>query len=723
MNKGIRITIAALLTTASAIALADDVTAQPATLLPKLTVTDTAESDYVAPNATTGTKTDTPLMETPLAIQVIPQQVLQDQKASTLDQVLSNVSGVRSRSGGMNWESTFLRGFSTLTTFHNGFRIDDLFGFGQRTLTNVESIEVLKGPAAILYGRVEPGGIVNLVTKQPLATPYYSIEQQVGSWNQYLTSIDATGPMSSDRTLRYRVNASYQNNGFWRDGVQDNKLFIAPAFAWDINPRTQLNLEAEYTHAPDMGFDSGQGAPYDPTTAAIIWLPRKQNLVKYQHLVSDSLLVGVNWSHQFNDHWSIKHQVDRFEFRQLPGSRWYYMNGFSPGPEGAWTADRGGSGGDGHWTTTATILDLTGHFHTGRLEHTLLVGADYYRYGIAANFQAATTSDSTDAFNPAPIVGLPMDPAVASMQNSTTNNTGVYLQDQIRLPHGVHLLAGWRWQQVDRVGSFVDATGANTPDPHQSDRATTPRYGVLWQASDQLSLYANYARNFGANNGRDWQDQPLPPESARQKEVGAKGQFLDGRLSSSLALFELTKTDVAVCDQVHDPSCLSYIQMTVGEIRSRGTEFDIQGEVRSGWNVIATYTNTDIVVTRSTSPPGGTYVQGNRMPNVPRSMASLWSTYEVKGAGLRGLKFGGGINGYGSATDSTNAFTVPGYAVINAMVAYEIKAGKTHATAQLNANNLFDKHYYTDFGYDGVNGVYWQYGAPRSVRASLKVDF
>ena len=157
------------------------------------------EQSYTVPVASTGTKTDTPIMETPLNIQVVPQQVLQDQNATTLEQALKNVSGVKSSSNYGLQEYIYLRGFLTTTTFRNGFRIDDSLGNGLRSMTNVDSVEVLKGPAAFLYGRVEPGGVVNLVTKQPQATPYYSLEQQVGSWDHYLTNLDATGPVNQDK--------------------------------------------------------------------------------------------------------------------------------------------------------------------------------------------------------------------------------------------------------------------------------------------------------------------------------------------------------------------------------------------------------------------------------------------------------------------------------------------------------------------------------------------
>jgi len=163
---------------------------KPTQELQRVEIFGQAAKPYTVKDASTGTKTDTPIMQTPLSIQTVPQQVLQDQNATILDQALTNVSGVKSSNGTGLQESIYLRGFMTTTTFRNGFRIDDSLGNGLRTLTNVNSIEVLKGPAAILYGRVEPGGVVNLVTEQPQIAPYYLLEQQIGSWNHYLTNLD-----------------------------------------------------------------------------------------------------------------------------------------------------------------------------------------------------------------------------------------------------------------------------------------------------------------------------------------------------------------------------------------------------------------------------------------------------------------------------------------------------------------------------------------------------
>ena len=702
-------------------AYADELASNSATPLPKMTVTVFGDREYAATNASAGTKTDTPLMETPLAIQVIPQQVLQDQKVTTLDQALGNVSGVRSKNLGGAQENIYLRGFLSTTTFRNGFRIDDDYGFGLRSMTNVDSVEVLKGPGAILYGRVEPGGIVNVITKQPQATPQYSIEQQVGSWDRYQTALGATGAVNDATTVLYRFDASYERMHSWRESVQSEKLFIAPSVRWDISPRTQVNVEAEYTYNP-MVWDSGQVVPVDPSTGAIVWLPRTQNLTASKPARGDTTFVGINWSHAFNDHWTVRHQINRHEFRQFPDP-YFWVLAFNQ-TDGTWTVDRALQNTDGRWTTTATVLDLTGKFDTASLRHTLLLGADYYHRAKSLFAQNSSVASTTSAFDPTPPVAE-FDPAAAYSQDATTNNLGVYVQDQINLPHAVSVLAGFRYQRVTQNSGFTDSTGTRTPDTPQSDSATTPRVGLLWRPREQLSLYGNYAENFGANNGlynADWLGNPLTAQSARQYEIGAKGQLDGGRLTASIALFELTKRNVPAADIQHigqTPFCTPGCSVAVGEIRSRGPEIDLQGEVLPGWNIVAAYTYTDIVVTKST--PGSEYTLGNRMANVPKSMASLWNTYEFRGGRFGGWKVGGGVTAYSSATDPTNTIPTPGYAVVNAMASFEFETGGKRVTGQLNLNNLLNRTYYTDLAASYGVG-YLQYGAPRSALVSLSVE-
>jgi iron complex outermembrane receptor protein len=295
-------------------------TAEPpsTTELPKLTVKEAVEGDYVVSNASTGTQTDTPILETPLDIQVVPQQVLLDQQVTRIDGALRNVSGIAFAAGGdtsfgNSFDAVVLRGFQTDSHLRNGVRIDSVGGdtelFTQQ-LANVESVEVLKGPAAILYGAVEPGGVVNIVTKQPQATGAYTIGQQFGSYDLYRTTVGATGPLNSEHTLLYRIDGSYDTGnsivdlGFHRD------LFVAPSLKLLVGELVEVNLEYEHKDASFNGnyaifpltqVLSGQFLPLfnDPSL----------NFGERSTMREQTDLGGLLWSYQFAPNWAIKQQL------------------------------------------------------------------------------------------------------------------------------------------------------------------------------------------------------------------------------------------------------------------------------------------------------------------------------------------------------------------------------------------------------------------------------
>jgi iron complex outermembrane receptor protein len=399
------------------------------TTLPKVTVeadpenpyddptwqTNPYNTDYVLPKATAGTKTNTPVMETPLNVQVISKQVLKDQQVISLDKALRNISGVTTTSatgGGLD-QKLFLRGFETTSLFRNGFRMDggpNAFHNGQQ-FANVENVEVLKGPAAILYGRVEPGGMVNITTKQPLATPYYALNQQFGSYNLYRTSIDATGPLTKDDTLLYRVNASFQSNNSFRDLVSNEDVFFAPILKWNISPRTQATLEMEYQH--ELSSIDQQILPFDENTKQFKDIPHSRNLLERNPLETDNIFVGFNCSHQFNDDWSIKHQVS-FKRRDINSGNLLFPDSFARGQVNRYAFTEHVAN-----DTIATILDLTGHFKTWGLEHTLLFGGDYYRFDFFQDV-ANSTGDfsSINILNPVhPGTSVNIDPTTRTLAN------------------------------------------------------------------------------------------------------------------------------------------------------------------------------------------------------------------------------------------------------------------------------------------------------------------
>lgn len=229
----------------------------------KYDATDPYDKHYAAPNSSFATKTDTPIMETPLNIQVLPKAVLDDQQAIKMDQALKYVSGVTTgqAAGGLTDQPT-IRGFFNYNLFRNGFRIDASGPEGTRNMANVQSIEVLKGPAAMLYGRVEPGGMVNIVTKKPLESDYYSVQQQFGSFDLYRTSIDATGPIADNKNLLYRMNLDYENSGSFRENVDYDKVFVAPVLQWNISAQTTYRDFAVDQYSGDILniYDRGTGS-------------------------------------------------------------------------------------------------------------------------------------------------------------------------------------------------------------------------------------------------------------------------------------------------------------------------------------------------------------------------------------------------------------------------------------------------------------------------------
>jgi iron complex outermembrane receptor protein len=597
--------------------------------------------------------------------------------------------------------------------------LDDANGTGIANLANVDSVEVLKGPAAILYGRVEPGGVVNLVTKQPQVTPGYSLEQSIGSYNHYVTDFDATGPVNEDKTLLYRLIATYDKSGSWRSGptLQDDlftrKFFVAPTLQWKLGPQTQVTLEAEYNHN-NVPYDVGQMNPFDSGTSQYVMTPRKLALITGETKL-DTTFIGLNWSHQFSSDWSIRQQFvhDKGKF-DMPDFITFDFSGANLFTQSGstWTVDRGLYPLSGYQTSDAVITDVTGHLDTAGLKHTVLVGADYYRLKNLFLTGGSSTFVTTDIFNPVPVTGLTLDPALSNAYAGDVRSYGAYLQDQVKLPHDVQVLGGLRYQKVTRSGSATYGAGTSPiPDDAQDDHAVTPRLGVLWQARQNLSLYADYAENFGANNGRDVNGSPLKPQSAQQYEIGAKTATKDNKLTSSLALFNLTKQNVATADPLN-----SGYNIAIGEVRSRGIEFDVQGELAPGWEAIATYTYTDIVITKSNNGD-----QGLRMANVPRNMASFSNTYKLPQESLRGWKIGGGVFWRDSAPDASNTLTTPGRAIFNAMTAYESKAGSHKTTFQLNIENLFNKRYAIDRQEFG-NGEIYTPGTPRTVTASFKLE-
>jgi len=722
-------TLAALLLNCAALAQTQgekdkDSTAQPpvgeVTALPEMTVAapPVDEKAYTVPNATTATKTDTPIMETPVSIQVIPQQVLKDQQTTRLDQAVKNVSGVYSSSlfQGQSGDEFVIRGFrNNNIVYRDGFRLDNT-NLGKTDLANVERIEILKGPASILYGRIEPGGLINYVTKKPLSTPYYSLQQQFGSFNSYRTTFDVTGPLLANNTLNYRLNFAYENSNSFRQFVGVERYFIAPVLEWNITPRTQVRLELDHLHndtTPDnIGLIALGNRPAP--------IPKERNLgepTDFQNAVQD--IVGLSFSHALHAQWQLNGRFNAEITESEDGGAFGdifsdddLIDGHILPRQGqgliglAETSDR---------FTYALGLDLTGKFTTGPLAHTLLLGGDYYHKtddSVCCNIRGFNI-DNIDIFAPVHGVRLdPVDTSFASPSHSLTKWYGFYLQDQIELPYHVFLLAGFSYDNADESSDSPFGSG------NSSDDQASPRGGLLWRPLPWLSLYGSYVENFGAGNGSlfDRNGNPLPPETAQQWELGAKTEFFDGRLGGSFAYFDLTKQNIAATDPLDPENPLRAIP--IGEANSHGVELDVAGELSPGWNFLANYAYTEATITKDNFFGS----EGRRLANVPQNGGRLWSTYRVQAGAFRGLTLGGGVTARDQRQgNNTNDFQLPSYATVELMAGYQFTMGVSRVTLQLNVDNLLDEDFFessADFGRARIRP-----GAPRSFFGLMKAEF
>ena len=366
---------------------------------------------YAVDSAFTATKTDTPLMETPMAVQVVPKQVLQDQRVNRLQDALQNVSGVRSNNNDVEGYVYKLRGFNSLNVFRNGLTLAGGIGSnpGIHETANLERVEVLKGPASVLFGRAEPGGLINLATKRPLATPYYKLEQEFGSYSHYRTVWDATGPLNQSGTVGYRLSGAYQDYGSFRDFQGGRRVFLAPVLAFKPTDRTDLVIDLQYLRndaQSDTTFPALGNRP------APIPHHRSFQEANDPRDWTGNFNLGYDLTHRFNQNWSI---TSRFLFSKGSLKK---LNVFATALDDATgVLDRTTQFQKLMSTTYATNLDLKGKFEALGLKHRVLVGLDYLHDTTDYNYAEGSTNFPINIFNP--VYGSIPDSAYDEGSNGT----------------------------------------------------------------------------------------------------------------------------------------------------------------------------------------------------------------------------------------------------------------------------------------------------------------
>ncbi|WP_295531892.1 TonB-dependent siderophore receptor [Novosphingobium sp. Chol11] len=657
-------------------------------------------------------KTSQTILLTPQSVQVIPLQVLLDQNAITLTDAVRNVAGVSSDFGfnGSTEPLLILRGFPSTSMTAQGSMLGSATYYldGTRVkgitvnIANVEAVEVIKGPNSVLFGRAEPGGLVNVRYRPLTAKPTFDFEQTIGQYDLFRTSAHGSGKLDSDGKVLAGLSASYLTSGSYRDYIKERLGSINASLAWLPSSETRIAFTFDYSDhrfRNDYGIPAVGARPADvPISTAYNDAPVLPRNVSQSYRVDISQGLSADWKLKLRGVHvrADTRDVDVVPYRVdlLTGNDCFAANGelcryyYYARP-------------DGHYKLDQITADVTGSLTTGPISHKLAFGFEWYRddrRGLSYLQQLAPVN----VFNP--VLGntppLSTDPALLlDTQNTQDRNqwTSVFGEDQIDFGSGIHAVVALRH---DWTSAIYAAPGVA---PNKVE-FTSPRLGLVWEFAADHTFYGQFQRSLATNNGRLFDGTPLAPEKARQFEIGYKFQSANGKLTATLAAFDLVKTNRA------DYTLFPIIR-TIGRARSRGIEIDLIGDLTPKLSVVGAYAYTDAKVDEATLSNGLT------LANVPRHAASLSGRYAVITNGL----IGGGFYYQGARYgDIGNTFTLPGYVRFDAFTAYRFIVGGAIATAQINLKNVFNKRYFTgshQFVQDWI-----QVGQPRTVSATLRVE-
>lgn len=679
--------------------------------LPTVTVTAQAEQEsptgpvagYVAQRSATGTKTDTPLIETPQSISVVTAEQMQVQKAYTLQDALGYTAGVATHvvnSDPRSADSMLLRGFEAVPESGNFYRdgmryMATIFG-GKQEPYGLERLEVVKGASSVLYGTVAPGGLVNSVSKRPTLTPLREVNLEYGSFNRKQISADFGGPLDDNGVWSYRLTALVRDSDTPVDYTRDDKTYIAPALTWRPSNDTSLTLLANYQR---MRTSSAGALPAEGTLLAnpLGKLPRDRFLGEAgrNDFNNDTSSIGWQFDHAFSDSLKLHHG-----FRYLKNDLFnQYDLGFEPADHR--TRNRLGWTFDDRATVTTTDTHLENTVTTGAVRHTILTGFDYSRDTYNSDRRLESLAP-IDIFQP--VYGKPAQSFIRNENPRRKNERyGIYVQDQMKIAERWVAVIGGRqdWVRSQEKDLSQDPVG-----DRRKDDAFTGRAGVVYLADNGIAPYASFSQSFEPVSGSDRGGSRFKPTTGEQYEIGVRYQPKDGNIMLSAAVYDLRRQNITTPDPVD-----SSFSVQTGEVRSRGFELEAKAALTRNLNLIAAYSYTDARVTQSNRPAE----VGTRF-RAPFELLSVWADYGLGEWSLPGWSIGGGVRHTSNNPGSFNGGkATPGFTLFDLRVAYE-HGPMSYA---LNIKNLADKTYISGECY--FYGC--RYGDPRTVTATVSYRF
>jgi iron complex outermembrane receptor protein len=685
---------------------------------------------FVAETTATGTKTDTPLIETPQSISVVTRDQIEALAAQNLNAIMRYTPGVAVDTRGTvgRLDQFTIRGFSA-PQFLDGMRT-----FGGRDANpstdpyRLERVEVLRGPASVMYGQAGPGGLVNLVSKRPTEQPYRELMLQGGSFGTFRAGADLSGALNENRTVLGRIVTSYSRSDTQIDHAREERFFLAPSITVRPTTDTTITFMGLYQRDPWGGTYGGV-----PAYGSVLFNPHGRTRSSFwdgdpnfDRLDRTQYQLGYAAEHRFSEN-----LVARQNFRWAHTDSYYRQANYTNLLADYRTAPRGLTGTEGSFDTVTLDNQLEYRARTGPVSHTVLGGLDYF------NVSNDTRTGSVSAGVPpidlfAPVYGVRIPNLTYSTRTrQTQSGTGIYAQDQMRWgPVAVHLGGRYDWyDSVTRATALT--TGVNTRTPFETS-AFTGRAAILYHTNIGIVPYYSYTESFEPQTGTTSPargTEPFQPTTGQQHEIGIRYQPPGVNALFTAAVFDLRRQNVLTTD----PQNISF-QVHTGEIRTRGAELEARATLAAGVNLVASYTyldseytssNSTVTVDRSVGTRTSTRPQRGTEPTaVPNHMASVFAQYTFQpDTRMEGLTVGGGVRYVGESWgDPANTLRVPDVTLVDLMARYEL--GKLSpslqgASLQLNVSNLFDEKYVSScFSY-----AYCFWGYRRSAIATLRHRF
>ncbi|MFK3682298.1 TonB-dependent siderophore receptor [Pseudomonas sp. NPDC088890] len=658
-----------------------------------------------------------PIQDIPQAINVVPAQVIRDQAPRNLDDALANVSGItQGNNFGGTSDTVMKRGFGDNrdgSIMRDGMPLVQ----GRSLNASTERVEVLKGPASLLYGIQDPGGVINVVSKRPQLEQYNALTLRGSTYgsgkNGSGGGLDSTGALG-DSPLAYRLIVDHEDEDYWRNYGVHRESLVAPSLAW-LGEDTQVVLayeHREFLYPFDRGTAFGSdGHPLN--------IPATRRLDEpFNDMEGRSDLYRLEVDHQLSDDWKA-HFGYSFNRETYDASQ-VRVTAVNEA-KGTLTRSIDGTHNAMSRDQFATF-SLNGNVVVAGMRHDLLVGVDHEDRKVFRGDLIRQTPSSTFSYEN-PLYGQQQEGsnvrASDSDQTDKLRTDSLFIQDALHLDEHWILVAGGRFQQYDQYAGRGRPFKANTDNRGQT---WVPNAGVVYKVDEQLSLYGSYSESFKPNSsiaplsiggGQTLLlDGGIAPEEGKSWELGAKLD-IPGQLTGNLALFDITKRNVLVADGDSNPGTIIY--SNAGEVRSQGVELDLTGQLSERWSLIGSYAFTDAEVTKDPE------LKGKRLQNVARHSGSLSAVYDYGSLfGGDRLRLGAGARYVGErAGNASNDFDLPAYTVADAFASYETQLDEHKVRLQLNVKNLFDKVYYTS----AVNRYFVALGDARQVSLSSTFEF